>query len=383
MNRLKYIVLFLTAAALLASCRNPYRGADGLAGLCDTLLYARGLEITRFDDYTKVALRDPWDTLKTRQTYILASRELLLRRSGLADSLTAKGTLIATPVRHAVIYTSVHASLAEQLGALECVAGVCESQYITSDKVREAVENHSIADLGNSTAPNVEKIIELGTEAIIASPFENSGYGAAEKLGIPIVEAADYMEPHPLGRTEWIKFYGLLLGCEQRADSLFTDICNRYNSLKELVAGVSSRPTLILEKKWGQTWAVPSGGSYIGCMQRDAGADYIFAGIPGENSVHKSFEEVYEKGCNADFWLIKYAATGKYTYSDLRSEYQPYENFKAFRCRRIYCCNTLATSYFDDITLRPDLILADFINIYHPELLPDYSPRYYFPLSEE
>ncbi len=383
MNRLKSIALFLTAAALLASCRNPYRGTDGLAGLCDTLLYARGLEITRFDDYTKVALRDPWDTLKTRQTYILASRDLLLRRSGLADSLTAKGTLIATPVRRAVIYTSVHASLAEQLGALECVAGVCESQYITSDKVREAVENHYIADLGNSTAPNVEKIIELGTEAIIASPFENSGYGAAEKLGIPIVEAADYMEPHPLGRTEWIKFYGLLLGCEQRADSLFTDICNRYNYLKELVAGVSSRPTLILEKKWGQTWAVPSGGSYIGCMQRDAGADYIFAGIPGENSVHKSFEEVYEKGCNADLWLIKYAATGKYTYSDLRSEYQPYENFKAFKCRRIYCCNTLATSYFDDITLRPDLILADFIHIYHPELLPDYSPRYYFPLSEE
>lgn len=383
MNKVKLIVLFWACCGVLAGCRTSTSAVNVASGLCDTMLYARGLEIARCGDYHRVNLRDPWDTLKTRQTYILASRELLSQRPGLGDSLSALGTLIATPVRRVVIYTSVHSSMAEQLGMLERVVGVCEPQYITSDNVREAVENHTIADLGNSMAPNIEKIIELDTEVIIASPFENSGYGAAEKLGIPIVEAADYMEAHPLGRTEWVKFYGLLLGCEQRADSLFTDICNRYNSLKESAAGVSSRPSLILEKKWGQTWTVPSGGSYIGCMQRDAGADYIFAGIPGENSVHKSFEEVYEKGCNADFWLIKYASTGNFTYSDLKTEYLPYENFKAYKCHNIYGCNTLATSYFDDITLRPDLILADFIHIYHPELLPDYSPRYYFPLSEE
>ncbi len=366
-----------------AACRGTSDAVSAAADSCDTLIYARGLKITRCGDYDRVTLRDPWDTLKTRRTYILASRELLSRRPGLCDSLSVQGTLIATPVRRAVIYTSVHSSLAERLGVLKSVVGVCEPEYITSDKVREAVENHTIANLGNSASPNVEKIIELGTDAIIASPFENSGYGAAEKLGIPIVEAADYMEAHPLGRTEWIKFYGLLLGCEQRADSIFTDVCNRYNSLKEKAADVSSRPSLILEKKWGQTWAVPSGGSYIGCMQRDAGADYIFAGIAGENSVHKSFEEVYEKGCDADFWLIKYAAAGNLSYADLKAEYQPYENFKAYKCRRIYGCNTLATSYFDDITLRPDLILADFIHIYHSELLPGYRARYYFPLSEE
>ena len=383
MNRPFLCTLALAALLSAAGCRGTSSASSAEAVSCDTLIYARGLKIARCGDYDRVTLRDPWDTLKTRRTYILASRELLSRRPGLGDTLSAQGTLIATPVRRAVIYTSVHSSLAERLGALECIAGVCEPEYITSDRVREAVENHTIADLGNSTAPNVEKIIELGTEAIIASPFENSGYGAAEKLGIPIVEAADYMEAHPLGRTEWIKFYGLLLGCEQRADSIFADVCSRYNSLKEKATGVSSRPSLILEKKWGQTWAVPSGGSYIGCMQRDAGASYIFADIPGENSVHKSFEEVYERGCDADFWLIKYAAAGNLTYADLKAEYQPYENFKAFKCHRIYGCNTLATSYFDDITLRPDLILADFIHIYHPELLPDYKARYYFPLSDE
>lgn len=356
--------------------------AEQAAGKVDSLEFARGLKIACFNDFTQVTLRDPWDTLKTRKQYILASRELLESRPALKDSLGKRGILIATPVRKVVIYTSVHAAMAEQLDLLDLVVGVCEPEYITSSEILSRIDNQEIADLGNSASPNVEKIIGLGTDLIIASPFENSGYGAAEKLGIPIVEAADYMENHPLGRTEWVKFYGLLFGCRHKADSMFEATKARYEALRESCAEVDFRPTVVLERKWGQTWAVPAAGSYVGCLHRDAGADYVFSEITSVNSVHKTFEEVFERGCEADFWLMKYGTGAQMTYDDLKREYQPYSGFKAFKCHNIYACNTLVTTYYDDITLHPDQILADLIYIYHPEKLPEHQLKYYLPLKD-
>ena len=347
----------------------------------DSLEYARGLKISHYNDFIKVTLRDPWDTLKTRKEYILAPKSLLKERPALRDSLSRHGILIATPAERVVIYTSVHAAMAEQMGMTDRIVGVCEPEYITSSEILNRIENKSIADLGNSASPYVEKIMELNTEIIIASPFENSGYGAAEKLGIPIVEAADYMENHPLGRTEWVKFYGLLFGCSHTADSLFNATKERYETLRQACSAVQTRPTVILERKWGQTWAVPAAGSYVGKLHSDAGANYIFSEITSSNSVHKSFEEVFDRGHDADFWLMKYGSRAPLTYDELKREYQPYSNFKAFKSQKIFACNTLVGTYYDDITLHPDRILADLIYIYHPEILPDHQLLYYFPLE--
>ena len=382
-KRVVVLAFFILAASLAVSgCKG--RGTIASEEPCsiDSLLFARGLKINYYNDFTQVTLRDPWDTLKTRKEYILAPKALLATRSGLKDSLSKRGIVIPTPIENIVIYTSVHAAMAEQMGLLDSVSGVCEPEYITSSEILNRIENKQIADLGNSASPNVEKIISLGTEAIIASPFENSGYGAAEKLGIPIVEAADYMENHPLGRTEWVKFYGLLFGCKSVADSLFEATRTHYEDLFLRCAVTSYHPSVILERKWGQTWAVPANGSYVGQLHRDAGAQYVFSEITSSNSVHKSFEEVFERGCDADFWFMKYGSKEPLTYKDLEREYQPYANFKAFKCHNIYACNTLVTTYYDDITLHPDLILADLIHIYHPEILPDHELKYYFPLKD-
>lgn len=375
------IAIAISAAASLASCRNT--GSLLCMGefTVDTLSYAKGLEIAVYNDFTTVTLRDPWDTLKIRKVYILSPREKLKERTGLKDTLAKAGILIPVPVQRAVIYTSVHAAMADQLGVLDSVCGVCEPEYITSENVLFALERGHIADVGHSTSPNVEKIIDMGCDVIIASPFENSGYGAAEKLGIPIVEAADYMECHPLGRTEWVKFYGLLFGCPERAGEVFAATCNRYNVLKEACKSTAYRPTVVLERKWGQTWGVPAAGSYVSALHHDAGANYVFSDISSSASVHMTFEQVFERGCDADFWLLKYSGKGDMTLNDLKQEYLPYSDFKAYRTQNVFGCNTLISSYYDDITLHPDQILEDLIKIYHPGLLPDLTLRYYKQLQ--
>ncbi len=377
MKALRTILLLAAILFCLGACGRGKTASEGTVRATDTIRYARNLHIAYYDNYVSVRIRDPWDTLRQRQHYVLVDRD-----KPLPARLPADGTVVRVPVEKAVIYTSVHTAIAEELGALDQVAGICEPQYITSPEVLRRIGEGRIADLGMSTSPNVEKIIDIGTEMIIASPFENSGYGSAEKLGIPIVEAADYMENHPLGRTEWVLFYGLLLGCREEAGEVFARTEQRYLELKELAAGVAHRPTVLLERRYGNSWAVPSGGSYIGVMHTDAGADYVFRGFPGPRSVHLTFESVYDQAGDADFWFLKYDTKAPMTYALLKQEYEPYANFRPWKERRVFACNTITSTYYDDITLHPDRVLEDLIAIYHPELLPDHVQRYYFPLDE-
>jgi len=373
--RRAWLILLAVVVCLGASCTGPNgrRAAEPF----QTGQYARNIHIEFLDDYVSVKIRDPWDTLRQRQHYVLVDRN-----KPLPKRLPKKSIVIRIPVEKVVIYTSVHTAIAEELGALDRVCGVCEPQYITSQEVLRRIAEGRIADLGNSTSPNVEKIVDLGTELIIASPFENSGYGSAEKLGIPIVEAADYMENHPLGRTEWVRFYGLLLGERDRAEEVFARTEARYNELKGLAASVTERPTVLLERRYGNSWAVPAGESYIGVMHADAGADYVFRHYPGAKSVHLSFESVFDQAGDTDFWLLKYDTRTPFTYRLLAQEYEPYANFRAWKERHVFACNTITSTYYDDITLHPDRVLEDLIAIYHPQLLPGHEQRYYFPLDE-
>lgn len=373
-----FLVISIVSVCLaMSSCSNAGRHiASTQPTKTEAIEYATGFSIEYFGGYTKVSVRNPWDTTRILHDYILISWD-----KPVPDNIP-EGTVIKVPVKNAVIYTSVHSSMAAQMGCLDKVCGVCEPQYITSPDVILGIQSGDIADLGLSTAPDIEKIIEMETDVIIASPFENSGFGAAEKIGVPIVEAADYMENHPLGRTEWIKFYGLLFGKKAEADSIFKATCLSYNSMKKMANGCEHRPTVLLERKYGATWGVPGSDSYIAVMHRDAGADYIFDSVSGTNSVQMSFEEVYDKAYDADFWLMKHNSTSVFSYETLKKEYLPYANFEAFKNHRIFACNSIETTYYDDITLHPDLILKDFINIYHPELLSGYTPKYYLPLED-
>ena len=337
----------------------------------DSIQYAQGFTVQRFDTYIMVEVRDPWDSTRLLQRYLLVDRTKSVP-GGLP-----KGTIVTVPVKDIVIYTSVHAAIIDQLHETDKVIGVCEPRYMDTPAIQEGIQAGRIADLGEATSPNIEKMIEIGAELVIASPFQNSSYGPVEKIGIPIIEGADYMEAFPLGRTEWIRFYGLLFGKEEMADSIFKETEQAYLSLKDLTANIDNRPTVLSEKKFGSSWYVPSGDSYMAHLIEDAGADYMFKDLPGAGSTPLAFETVFDKAIHADIWLVKYNQSSEMTYNDLRSEYTPYENFDAFKKQRIYTCNTGIVPYYEEFPLHPEYLLKDLIWIFHPELVPGYSPRYF------
>ncbi len=346
--------------SMLSSCGTKTR-AEGADGDTLRLSYARNLTIVRHSGYTEVLIRNPWDTTSTLHRYSLDERE------GVNPDVTA--THIRVPLRRAGVFTAVHCGLLLELHCEQAIRGICELQYINMPYVHQGVSEGRIANFGSAMEPTIEVIMEANPDALMISPFENSGgYGRVERLGIPIIECADYMEYSPLARAEWMKFYGLLFGCPDRADSLFRDVEQRYLRLKEQTAKVKSRPTLIAEKPYSGVWYVPGGGSVMGILYRDAGADYLYASRPETGSLPLSVETVFEVGQRADIWLVKYNQSTPLTLEQLRSDYPPFAHFRSFQSGRVYGCNQSAVPFYEETPYHPDRLLADLIRIIHPEL---------------
>lgn len=379
MKKILLSAYIVTWVLLLSACGGGSK-TSSLQAEGDTvrMKYSSLLQIVKHADYTVVTIRNPWDTLKVLHTYLLADRE-----KPLPEHLP-EGTIVRTPLQKSVIYSSVHCSLWSELDELKGIGGVCGLEYIKLPQIQEGCRNGSIVNVGNSMNPDIERIIDLRPDAILLSPFENSGgYGRVGKLNIPIIECADYMETSALGRAEWMRFYGLLLGKEAQADSLFAGIEKEYLTLTQQVKSQNlKRPTVISEMKNSSAWYIPGGNSTMGRLYQDAGADYVFAYLSNSGSVPLAFETVFDRGGNADIWLIKYNQPQDKTYSELERDYAPYARFKAFQDRKVYGCNTNHVPFYEESPFHPELLLKDLIKIFHPELLPDYDLKYFSNLAE-
>ena len=379
MKKILLSAYIVTWVLLLSACGGGSK-TSSLQAEGDTvrMKYSSLLQIVKHADYTVVTIRNPWDTLKVLHTYLLADRE-----KPLPEHLP-EGTVVRTPLQKSVIYSSVHCSLWSELDELKGIGGVCGLEYIKLPQIQEGCRNGSIVNVGNSMNPDIERIIDLRPDAILLSPFENSGgYGRVGKLNIPIIECADYMETYALGRAEWMRLYGLLLGKEAQADSLFAGIEKEYLTLTQQVKSQNlKRPTVISEMKNSSAWYIPGGNSTMGRLYQDAGADYVFAYLSNSGSVPLAFETVFDRGGNADIWLIKYNQPQDKTYSELERDYAPYARFKAFQDRKVYGCNTNHVPFYEESPFHPELLLKDLIKIFHPELLPDYDLKYFSNLAE-
>ncbi|MDY3788960.1 ABC transporter substrate-binding protein [Bacteroides fluxus] len=374
---MKPLSLLCLTLLFLSACQGGKQGmVSSETGDTLSLHYAENLTLVTYPDYTIATLRNPWDTLKTLHTYILVPKE-----KPLPEQLP-EGTVVRTPLSKSVIYSSVHCSLIDKLGAFKSIGGVCDLKYIKLPSVQEACKNGVIADCGDGMNPDMERIIDLHPDAILLSPFENSGgYGRIGKLNIPIIECADYMETSALGRAEWMRFYGMLFGAASQADSLFAEVDSCYQQLKRRAALSSVSLSIVSELKSSSAWYVPGGRSTIGKLFRDACGRYAFADDAHSGSIPLSFETVFDKAGDSDVWTIKYNRDHDMTYSDLQADYTGYTGFKAFKERNIYGCNTAKVPFYEETPFRPDYLLSDLIQILHPEMGDLGGLRYFCKLK--
>ena len=408
MKKLYILLCGATAALLMAACQGgKTAAADAEAGDTLEMKYAKLLTIVKHGDgedvsgngecidyqYAEALVANPWKAGTMLHRYILIPKgeegdktvAMLAKRRSTGARCTTD--TVRTPVERSAVFIAPHCQLMYELGCQQAIRGVCDLDYINIPDVKKRAAlsgntsaQNPIVNCGSSMAPDIERIIALNPEAILLSPFENSGgYGKLDKLHIPIIEAADYMESSPLGRAEWMKFYGMLFGneegkrngisgsCEPKADSLFAKIEKEYLSLKAQAAGYRKGLSILTERKTGNVWYVPGGQSTIGILLKDANARYIFEDDQHSGSLAMSPEQILAKGKQVDVWSFKYFGGAPLSQAQLLQEYDGYKALAAFSQGNIYQVDTSTVPYFELTSFHPELLLREFIILAHGE----------------
>lgn len=325
--------------------------------------YATLPSIVKYDGYTVVTLANPWKEGKALHTYVLVPSNAPL------PVHLPKGTVIRTPLKRAVVFTTVHCALLMELGCRDKIAGVADLKYIKIPWIQRQAAKGRIADCGDGMSPMIEKIIDLRPDAILLSPFENSGgYGKLEEIDIPLVECAEYMEVSPLARAEWMRFYGLLFGCQKKADKLFEKVDKNYCDLQQKAQEAGEGRSVLIDKQVGSVWYVPGGQSTIGQMVKDASGRYPWADDDHSGSLSMPFERVLEEAFDAEVWMYRYDSDKPMTFDDLLAEKEGYKEFRAFETREVYGCNVRTSLFYEESPFHPDRLLSDFIQILHPDI---------------
>ncbi len=323
-----------------------------------------------FDGYRRVQVNDPWNENAAGQNFYFVDQKL-------KDTAFADGETIVVPVDRMVCLSATHLAFLDALDAINRLVGVSSADYVVSDEFRHLVDSGQISEIGLGDHFKLETLMRLSPDVVMTSPRKGQEFELLRQAGITVLPNGDYLESHPLGRAEWIKFVGLLTGREVLAMHIFDSIKTSYDRLTQLTDSVKYRPTVLSGKQYGGFWDLPGGRSYVARLLKDAGADYLWAENPDAGSITLDFETVYNRGYNADFWRFLAYSEEPLSYDMLRAEDERYPDFKAFIGKKVLVCNTREKPYFQIGLLEPQVILADYIRIFHPELLRDYQPKYY------
>lgn len=346
-------------------------------------LYATRFELLPFENFTLLRVFDPWQKSRgSTYTCVLGKDESLL-----PDSLSVF-PFIQTPVSRVIAMSTTHVAMIASLDEASSIKGASGTPFIYNPDIRKACDAGLVADVGYGQGINYEKVVSLEPDVVFLYGVEGNVISVAEKLeelGIQVVFCAEYLEQDPLGKAEWIRFFAAFYNREREADSIFNMVDSNYASLQSLVSSVSNKPEVMIGLPWKDTWYVAGGKSYASRLIEEAGGSYIWRDNDSDEAVPMNLESVYTRAVDADIWINPGVAR---SIAELIAFDVRFEELPVLKQGRIYNNNARLSpgggnDYWESATLRPDLVLADLISIFHPGLLKDHTLFYYRKLNYE
>ena len=288
-------------------------------------------------------------------------------------------TKVRVPITSTICMTALQLSNFTILDAHDVVKGLTGTKNLFNEDILQRVKDGRIVKIGMEGNFDTEMVLAANPQVIFISPSKRGGYDAIKETGITLVPHLGYQELDPLGQAEWMKFIGMFIGKEREANEVFAGIEGRYQQLKSQTSNLKpeDRPTVTSGEMHYGNWHAVGGKNYLAQIFRDAGADYVINDeeTSGENL---EFEKMYALAANADYWRILNSFPGEFSYEALKAAEPRNELFKAFKERKVIYCNMKQQPYYEISPVEPDVLLKDFVAIFHPELVePDYKPKYY------
>ena len=368
---MKKTVFFLAITALFCACTKRNANTQGNEDVvsCDSfeaveVKYATGFTVR--------------DSANIRLVDVGESDHFALVHSGDED-VPSEYTKICVPIKSTICMTSLQLSNFTVLDALDVVKGLTGTKNLFNKDVLQRVEDGRMVKIGMEGNFDTEMVLAANPDVIFISPSKRGGYDAIKETGVTLVPHLGYQELDPLGQAEWVKFVGMFIGKEREANEVFAGIERRYNDLKDKVEHLDSeeRPLVFSGEMHYGNWHAVGGKNYLAQIFRDAGATYV---IDDDETAGEDleFEKMYALAAQADYWRILNSYEGDFSYDALRASETRNELFRAFKERKVIYCNMKQQPYYEISPVEPDVLLKDFVAIFHPELVEaDYQPKYY------
>ena len=381
MQKLTYIPMLLLLA-LLFSCGNS-QNKPGLnlvmGGTADSAAtiapqYAKGFNVKYADNITLLEINDPENKEAEQFHFALVDKSF-------KGEIPNGYTRLNIPIRSAICMTSLQLSNFLKLDIPEMVVGITSTRHLHNQKMNQQLKEGKTHKIGIEGNFDNEVIIAINPDVIFISPFKRGGYDAIRNVEIPMIPHLGYKELTPLGQAEWIKVIGLLTGNASLANSTFEAIESRYNNLKSIVDTVKRRPTVFSGEMRGGNWYAVGGRSFLAQLFRDAGGDYFLKENEESGGVTLDYETVYTNAAHADYWRIVNSFEGEYSYNVLKEQDNRYTDFDAWKKHGVIYCNMKEVPFYERMPVEPEVVLADFIHVFHPDVLPNHKPQYYHLLK--
>ncbi len=362
---LKTILIFLLISSMLSACKNPadreLHHRSAAVKNINQPSYAKKFTVEHFGNYNLVTVHAPWQNADDHSIRYLTGRDINIQ--GIPDSLSHL-TFIQTPIESTVIMSATYITFLDTLGLLQSVKGVSDGSNIFHPLLHQKCKAGDVREVGFDNNLNYEVLVDLQPDVVFMFGVQAGIVQTIKKLeeiGITVVICADYLEPHPLGRSEWIKFFAAFYELEEHADLIFSEIAEQYNTIAENATGILDEPSVMLGLPWKDVWYIAGGKSFAAKLISDAGGHYIFENENHAEAKPVSIERVFQRGLEADIWINPGVAANRRTILD---HDQRFENLKAFKQNRVFNHTKRMSpgggnDYWESGVLRSDRVLQD------------------------
>ncbi|SFA73678.1 iron complex transport system substrate-binding protein [Flavobacterium swingsii] len=365
-------ISFSILLLMLIGCKKNEENRAKTTGIVgNSITYSKSLAIFKHEGYSVVKVSNPWPNANKDFTYILKEK------GGIVPDSLQKEITISVPLQSVVVTSTTNIPFLEMLRVEKSLVGFPHTDYVSSEKTRRLIDAGSVKNVGQNEKLNMERLIDLAPSLIVAFGVDNNNpmIDNLQKSSLKVLIQADWMEQSPLGKAEWIKLFGSLFCKEKEAKTLFDDIVKNYNDALLSVKNSKAETSVLYGSMYQDQWFVAKGNSWVAQFLRDAKANYLWKDVEGTGSLGLSFENILDKAKNAGCWI----AAGHYkSLAELEKSNPHYSQFDAFKNKNVYTFEAKVgakggTIYYESAPSRPDLVLKDYIKIFHPELLPDYT----------
>lgn len=354
---------------LLSGCKKEAQTYEELLTTLYTPEYASGFIIYGLEGYNSTIIRitNPWQGASgvTFDTFVQRDEEMPPRGF--------EGQIVKSDAQRIVAMSTTNIGMLEHLGREKRVVGVSGLKYVLNEWITDP--QNGVKDIGEQV--QYETLASLTPSVVFCygvSDGQEMMTAKLQELGIPYIYSAAYLEGNALGKSEWLVMFAEVEDIREEGIQKFKQIVENYNEAKALTSNIpdSNRPKVMLNTPFNDGWVLPPKESSTAALIRDAGA-LPFSGDKEHGEVTQiGLEEAFSMLQEAEFWIG--LGHGTKRYSELPLPIRTHASkIKPIKLNHLYNNNAISTSgggsaFYQEGIVRPDIILRDLIEIFHPEL---------------